>query len=393
MTTSTPHNGNQCPVCSQSTIEAVIRIEQLPVHCHVLCRTPAEALRTPRGDIDLVFCRHCGHVYNRRFEPALMTYTQSYENSLHFSPRFQQYAQHLATHLIERYDMHDKVIVEIGSGKGEFLSMLCEEGANRGFGFDPSYVPTEGAQNERVTFVQDFYSERYTHYHADLICCRHVLEHIQHPQPFMASVRKAVHSKNSIIFFEVPNVAYTIHDMGIWDIIYEHCSYFSAGSLDYLFQTSGFRTCDLRTEFGGQFLAIEAQPDREAPAFRGWEGLASLQDGVRAFGAVYREQVAHWQAQLAIMAKRGQRAVVWGAGSKGVTFINTVNQSGVIEYVVDLNPRKHGMHIVGGAQPIVAPTFLEEYKPDCILVMNPLYKDEIRQASADLGLSASIICV
>ncbi|MCA9990344.1 MAG: hypothetical protein KDE29_05015, partial [Anaerolineales bacterium] len=110
-------------------------------HCNVLWPTPAGARQAPRGDIQLHFCPTCGHVFNADFDPALMAYDQAYENSLHFSDRFQQYATALASDLVARYGLQGKDIVEIGSGQGDFLQLLCELGQNRGVGFDPSYDP------------------------------------------------------------------------------------------------------------------------------------------------------------------------------------------------------------------------------------------------------------
>ena len=79
--------------------------------------------------------------------------TQSYENSLYFSPAFQEYADWLTDHLVEAFDLHDKDLVEVGCGSAEFLNALCERGDNRGFGFDPSAPPS---RFPRVTIVPEF---------------------------------------------------------------------------------------------------------------------------------------------------------------------------------------------------------------------------------------------
>ncbi len=387
-----------CPVCQARDSMAFIDIRQVPVHCNVLWTTRAEAFSVPRGDILLGFCPHCGHVFNLTFDPALVEYTQRYENSLHFSPHFQRYAEALATRLIAAYDLRQKDIVEIGSGKGEFLALLCRLGANRGVGFDPSYVPDPELEgyDHQVTFVQDFYSERYADYPADLICCRHVLEHIPTPRDFIANVRRAVGSRrHTVVFFEVPNVLFMLRDLSIWDIIYEHCAYYSSSSLTYLFQVCGFAVLRLQPAFGGQFLAIEARLADQPLSMThvGGESLEQLHQDVAAFATNYREKVETWNHRLVECAHTGQRVVVWGAGSKGVTFLNVLQARDQIEYVVDLNPRKHGKYVAGSGQQIVAPAFLCDYQPDVVIVMNPLYMNEIQQMTHDLGLKADVVGV
>jgi len=97
-----------CPVCGFGNVQIFFEMTNIPVHCNVLLATASEALNVPRGDMQLGFCAACGHLYNYAFSPDLMTYTQAYENSLHFSPRFERYAEELATRLIERYNLHGK---------------------------------------------------------------------------------------------------------------------------------------------------------------------------------------------------------------------------------------------------------------------------------------------
>ncbi len=387
-----------CRVCGGGGLEVFFELPQVPTHCNVLWPTREEALQAPRGDIRLAFCPACGHVYNVAFDPALMSYSQAYENSLHFSPRFQRYAEGLAARLVERYDLRGKDIVEIGSGKGDFLRMLCEQGGNRGVGFDPSHDPDllQDAPPEGLRFVQDFYSARYADYQADLICSRHVLEHIEQPRAFIQDVRRAVGDRpHTAVYFEVPNVLYTLRDMGIWDVIYEHCSYFSASSLGRLFTACGFDVLCLEEAYGGQFLGIEAVPAQAEAGTQQAPGndLREMARDVAAFAKNYRGKVSLWRRRLSQIGGAGRRAVIWGAGSKGVTFLNTLQAGDTVTHVVDINPRKQGRYVAGTGQRIVPPEFLRSERPDVVLVMNPLYLDEIRQTLAALGLTPEVMCV
>ncbi|MDY6949992.1 MAG: class I SAM-dependent methyltransferase [Thermodesulfobacteriota bacterium] len=360
-----------------------MEIPRVPVHCNLLWKTRDQALSAPKGDIRLAFCRVCGHVFNVAFDPGVMQYSQDYDNSLHFSPRFQQYATSLAKRLVRRHELYDKDIIEIGCGKGDFLVLLCDLGGNRGVGFDKSYVFKNGNRRTRkdIKFVQDFYSDHYAGYRTDMICCRHVLEHIPSPRNFLANIRQIIGSSCPVLFFEVPNVMYTLRDLGIWDVIYEHCSYFSPGSLAYVFTSSGFEVMDLRDAFTGQFLNVETRPTNQLtpsdnPTSHDMEQLARH---VGLFKKRFLQKLHACQTKLALMARKKQRAVVWGAGSKGVTFLNAIATCDHIQYVVDINPHKHGKFVPGTAQQIVEPDFLGDYRPDTIIVMNPIYLEEIRR--------------
>ena len=94
---------------------------------------------------------------------------------------------------------------------------------------------------------------------------------------------------------------------------------------------------------------------------------------------------------MAQIRQAGQKVVIWGAGSKGITFLNMLRSQGQIEYAVDLNVRKQGMFITGTGQQIVAPTFLQGYHPDFVIVMNPIYLSEIQQMISALGVNAALV--
>lgn len=386
---------NICPLCGSKQVRMFFEMLDVPVHCNVLWSDQRAARNCPKGDIKLGFCPVCSFIANLAFEPARLEYTQAYDNSLHFSPRFQDYARSLAKLLVERYGLYNRDIIEIGCGKGDFLVLLCEIGNNRGVGFDPAYVEQEQhiEVKDQIKFIQDSYSERYGKIQGDLIVCRQTLEHIHNPKGFLSTLRRAIGDRlKTNVFFEVPNALHTFLRLSVWDIIYEHCSYFTPFSLSLIFSSCGFQVCDLTEEFEGQYLSIHALPASEGvPSsnarvhYEQPHQINQIARGILSFSANYQNKVKTCRNMLERIEARGQRAVVWGAGSKGVTFLNTFKDF-QIGYTVDINPNKHDMYIPGTGQRIVPPEFLRDYQPDVIIVMNPIYKREILQLTKKVGL-------
>ncbi len=380
-----------CPACLSPRMQEFLTIEAVPVHCNLRWETQEEALNAPVADLRLGFCRTCGMIYNLANDPALLEYAGSYENSLHFSPSFQAYARDLAERLTERYELRGKDIVEIGSGDGRFLALLCRMGGNRGVGFEPSHRPDD-PENVDVRIVRDFYSEAYSDRKVDLLCCRHVLEHLHRPNEFMTTVHRSLHrAPHSVVFFEVPNALTTFRNAGVWDLIYEHCSYFTTGSLAHLFQATGFGVLDLYTAYRDQFLCIEASPAGPGPSLRKEDSTFDVLPSVVAgFAEIYRRTLAAWSERLIGSIEQGRQVVVWGAGSKGVMFLNSVEAGHQISHVVDINPRKQGCYIPRTGQPIVGPEELRRVRPDTVVVMNPIYENEIRAMLGEIGTEAEV---
>ena len=381
-----------CPACGSLTSRVFFELHSVPVNSITLWATHEEALQCPVEEIHLAFCSSCGAIYNRAFEPAALTYDNRYDNSLHFSPSFQRYAEQLADKLIFDFDLHDKAIVEVGCGKGEFLAMLCARGGNRGLGFDPTYDSSRADTNAGRGFrvVRDNYSQMHTDQPADFVCCRHVLEHVFEPRAFLADIRSGIrHRTHCSVFFEVPNALFTLCGMGIWDIIYEHCFYYSAVPLTVLFSSCGFEVLKTYETFGGQYLCLEAKPaavEGMASYQPSGNDLAALSRAVDLFEKSYRSQIQGWRETLSCLCQSRMRVVLWGAGAKGATFLNALRGVSCVEYIVDINPHKHGLFVPGTGQSVVAPDFLRQYKPDLVLITNPNYEGEIRERVAGLGV-------
>jgi SAM-dependent methyltransferase len=368
----------------------------MPVSIGIQWDTMEAARSCRRGDIALAFCTSCGFIWNRRFDPARLEYSQRYDNSLDFSPTFQEYARRLARRLIEAYEIRGKDVVELGCGKGHFLALLCEEGNNRGVGFDPSYegARVQNSASDRITYHQDFYGEKYTGHRGDLICCRHVFEHIPDPAGFLSMVRRTIADRTSaVVYFEVPNVRFILERESVWDIIYEHCNYFGWESFESAFRREGFEVLGIEEAYDGQFLGLEARlaaPSAPAPGpvSRDLSAPAGL---VQRFAELVTERNRAWEARLEGYRTTGKRLVVWGAGAKAVTFLNMLRISDQAAYAVDINPHKQGLHLPGTGQRIVPPEFLGEYKPDIVILMNPIYRLEVEATLRQMGIPALIV--
>jgi SAM-dependent methyltransferase len=386
-----------CPVCSAQSVRRVLEMPLMPVLNTILWPSREEALNTVRGDILLSFCPACGHLYNSAFDPRLIEYTGSYDNSLHHSNVFQGYVEQLASSLVQQYSLKGKRVLEIGCGQGDFLALLCERADCRGIGFDPSYVqaPVTASGQSRISVVRDLYSEKYAEYKADLIVCRQVLEHLSDPQKMLIDLRRSIGNRNeTAVFFEVPNVLDHLGSRDLWALVYEHFSYYSPASLAAGFTAAGFSVRGQRELFGPLFIGIDVVPAEGPTTLPPQQQQAMLHEVthlVAGFTDAAARTMRAWEERFASYASRNDRVVVWGGGARCTNFLNLIKASSAVEYVVDINPRKHGTYVGGSGQRIVAPQFLVEYRPTVVVLLNPIYEREIKASLAQLGVSATLV--
>ncbi len=386
-----------CPSCKSGGMELFHEVAEVPTNSCILLTSEQEAADYPKGEIRLGFCPACGFISNLAFDSRLTEYSGRYEETQGFSSTFNAFHRALAERLVERFDLHGKDIIEIGCGKGEFLMLLCELGDNRGVGFDPGVhqdrIP--GEASERVRFIPDFYSEKYADYQSDFLACKMTLEHIHPAGDFIATVRRAIGERvGTNVFFQIPEATRILRDCAFEDIYYEHCSYFSPGSLARLFRANGFEVLGLSTEYEGQYLTIEARATQEPvsqiplPV----EGdVDTLKELVRSFPERFEAKRRDCAALLDGCARDGKKVVIWGAASKAVAFLSTVAQSQIIRYGVDINPYRQGHFLPGSGLSIVGPDFLAEYRPDLVVIMNPVYRVEIARDLERMGVAPEIV--
>lgn len=383
-----------CPNCGKKETSVFYEVEKVPTNSVLLLSTKEEALNFPTGNIRLGICHRCSFIYNTTFNPALTEYSAKYEATQGYSPTFNKFHKKLAQDLIDKFTLNNKVIIEIGCDKGDFITMLCEMGNNRGTGFDPAYVPGRHSSkiDNQLTFVADFYSEKYANYKADFICCKMTLEHIPNTAEFINTVRLSIDKTNSVVFFQIPNGDYVLDELAFWDVYYEHCSYFTKGSLAYLFHHAGFDVVQLWTDYDDQYLMIEARPRHDGKGQAPTTKLAQTMKKAAQFEADVAQLRMKWQTKLNAFKTSNQKYVLWGGGSKGVAFLTTLGLTlDDIQYVVDINPNKTGTFMAGTGQEIVSPDFLKAYRPDVVIIMNPIYQTEITSDLNKMGLSPDIL--
>ncbi len=383
-----------CLVCAENDTVAFLDADSVPVQCTEMFATREAARAAPVGEMRLVLCRRCSAVTNSVFDPELVPYEGDYENSQLFSGSFRAWASDLAQRLVKDHGLAGSPVVEVGSGKGEFLAMLAEAGAGRATGYDPTYEgEIDHLEGLDVHLVRTMFDSSTVTGDVGLVCSRHVLEHLVDPVEMLSGIRSAVDtSPRCALYVEVPNSAFTFTESGVWDVIYQHCTYFSSVSLEWAARAAGFRVTSVEPSFGGQFLSLEAIADGETGTpedlkDRADSTAAELARFVPGYGSIiegWRDRIASWKGS-------GKRIALWGGGAKGVTFLTLAGQG--VDTVIDVNPRKHGRFLPGTGHEVAPAESLAEAGVDVVVIMNGAYESEIRADLKEMGLEPEVAVV
>lgn len=378
----------------------MLEVRSVPTNSCLMLDSREEAIAYPRGDIELVFCEACGFIYNAAFDPLLTEYSERYEPTQAYSPTFLKFHKSLAERLVEALALKGKTAVEIGCGQGEFLHLICKLTGGTGVGFDPCLDPRREDQVEErvegVCLIGDFFSESsITELKADALLTKMTLEHIPAADRFAGVVEQLARQSGlgMKIFVQVPESERILTDCAFEDIYYEHCNYFTAASLKGLFARHGFAIDGVSREYSGQYLAILGHYVGERTDGGLTGEIEQMKRQVAGFKIAFARKIAEWQGIVADRVAKGARVVIWGSGSKGVSFLSALDNRDAISHVVDINPNRQGKFMIGSGHAIVGPADLRAIKPMTVIVMNRVYIPEIGEMLAKQGLSPELLAL
>ena len=385
-----------CPNCNSASVKVFYEAKNVPINSCLLFSSSNEAKNFPRGNVILGFCSNCGFITNMAFNPQIVDYSSLAPEEQGSSGTFNMFIDSLANRLIETYNIRNKKILEIGCGRGDFLVRLCRLGHNKGVGIDPSTITGDikSPLSNDLLFIRDFFSAKYADYIGDLVCCRHTLEHISKTSVFVKNLRALIgNNYQTINFFEVPDTTRILKEVAFWDIYYEHCSYFTLGSLARLFRLNNFEIEYLSKGYFDQYLLIDSKPTKQLSKkyFDSEETVETTLKNVSDFSVNSSKKIEKWKTILTTIKEEKKKAVIWGSGSKCVGFMTTLNMVNEVNYIIDINPLRHGKFVPSVGKQIMPPEFLRKYNPDVVIIMNPVYIKEIKRDLNNMGIDPEII--
>ena len=380
-----------CPICNSLNISILFDRKNVPVHQNLVYPNKLLSTMAKKGDLTITLCKECGFIFNSSFDLSKLDYGGDYDNTQDTSPNFTSYLDELSKNLLIQKKIKKNIIVEIGCGKGTFLKKLVDNKyENIGIGFDPSYVGDLELLDGRLKFYKTFYDKNSSKINADIIICRHVIEHISEPVKLLKQIRNSLNSPNARVFFETPTVNWILQNQVIYDFFYEHCSYFSPSSLKTAFQISGFEVKNIDLIFGGQYIWLEAAipSSKEIKIIKNPTKTIEL---ANKFSSIENDLKTKYHERIKILSTHGKIAV-WGAGAKGVTFVNLMDKKHkYIDSIIDLNPNKSGKFLPGTGHPIISYDQIQDRGIKYIFLMNPNYYEENLQLLTNKKINVNLI--
>lgn len=354
-----------CRICASPLFPEPLLVQQaMPAAAQAL-PTAAQLAADQGVDIEVRQCAGCGLV---QLSNPPVPYWRDVIRAAGISPEMRAYRLAQFGAWLEQHQLRGGKVLEVGCGRGEYLSLLGEAGAEAfGIEHQPDAVTTCRTAGLRVEqgFV-DGPETRLALGPFDGFAILNFLEHIPEAHRCLQGIAANL-ADGATGLVEVPNFDMILRAGLFAEFIPDHLYYFTRDTLAGLLQTNGFEVLDCRPEWHDYVLSATVRKRRPLDL----TGLNACQSGLK----------ASFEQFLAGFAPR--RVAIWGAGHQALALISLMDLAGRIAYVVDSAPFKQGRFTPATHLPIVPPARLAEGDVDAVIVLAASYSDEVARIIHD----------
>ena len=350
----------KCRVCKSNCFDSpLLRYTNMPSSAQKF--PDLKSLKNDNGsDLNLFQCSSCGLV---QLSEKPVSYYKEVIRASSFSSEMKRFRSEQFVSWVDKYNLKGKSILEVGCGRGEYLSILKQTEVSLAHGIEYSKESVSSCINSEISVTKGFFGDEnfvLPKQKYDGFICLNFIEHWPNPNKVLAHLKKNL-SEDAIGIVEVPNFDMILKQGLYSEFISDHLLYFTKDTLIFMLNYNGFEVIECSVIWHDYILSAVVRKRKRID-------LSLLKS---------RKLNVETELNSFIDKFEKKEVAIWGAGHQSLAVMSLAKLENKIRYVVDSAPFKQGKYTPATHFPIVAPIELVNNPVKAVIIIAASYSNEV----------------
>ena len=350
----------KCRVCKSNCFDSpLLRYTNMPSSAQGF--PDLKSLKNDNGsDLNLFQCSSCGLV---QLSEKPVSYYKEVIRASSFSDEMKKFRGEQFVSWVDKYNLKGKSILEVGCGRGEYLSILKQTEVSLAHGIEYSKESVSSCINSEISVTKGFFGDEnfvLPKQKYDGFICLNFMEHWPNPNKVLAHLKKNL-SEDAIGIVEVPNFDMILKQGLYSEFISDHLLYFTKDTLIFMLNYNGFEVIECSVIWHDYILSAVVRKRKRID-------LSLLKS---------RKLNVETELNSFIDKFEKKEVAIWGAGHQSLAVMSLAKLENKIRYVVDSAPFKQGKYTPATHFPIVAPIELVNNPVKAVIIIAASYSNEV----------------
>ena len=350
----------KCRVCKSNCFDSpLLRYTNMPSSAQKF--PDLKSLKNDNGsDLNLFQCSSCGLV---QLSEKPVSYYKEVIRASSFSDEMKKFRGEQFVSWVDKYNLKGKSILEVGCGRGEYLSIFKQTEVSLAHGIEYSKESVSSCINSELSVTKGFFGDEnfvLPKQKYDGFICLNFMEHWPNPNKVLAHLKKNL-SEDAIGIIEVPNFDMILKQGLYSEFISDHLLYFTKDTLIFMLNYNGFEVIECSVIWHDYILSAVVRKRKRID-------LSLLKS---------RKLNVETELNSFIDKFEKKEVAIWGAGHQSLAVMSLAKLENKIRYVVDSAPFKQGKYTPATHFPIVAPIELVNNPVKAVIIIAASYSNEV----------------